>query len=168
MTDTDAHAKRRRLRRWVKISGVALLLAFVGLLISAGVSTRGHAAGDELLRQFSTRLKAAVRPTDAVARLGGDEFAIVLVGVREATHIATVADKVVEAASAPYEVGGHSLRIGASVGAAHNAELAGGWKGLVARADAKAYEAKAAGRGRRVLSDFGETVTSRVSDRQAG
>src|SRR5580692_6280254 len=40
MRQTDAHAKRRRLRRWVKISGVALLLAFVGLLISAGVSTR--------------------------------------------------------------------------------------------------------------------------------
>jgi diguanylate cyclase (GGDEF)-like protein/PAS domain S-box-containing protein len=128
----------------------------------------GHAAGDDLLRQFSARLKAAVRPTDAVARLGGDEFAIVLMGVREATHIATVADKVIEAASTPYEVGGHTLRISASVGAAHNAELAGGWKGLVARADAKAYEAKAAGRGRRVLSDFGGTVTSKVSDRQAG
>jgi len=128
----------------------------------------GHAAGDELLRQFSTRLKAAVRPSDAVARLGGDEFAIVLMGVRAATHIATVADKVVEAASTPYEIGGHSLRIGASVGAAHNAELAGGWKGLVARADAKAYEAKAAGRGRRVLSDFDETVTAKASDRQAG
>jgi diguanylate cyclase (GGDEF)-like protein/PAS domain S-box-containing protein len=128
----------------------------------------GHAAGDELLRQFSTRLKAAVRPTDAVARLGGDEFAIVLMGVREVTHIATAADKVVEAASTPYEIGGHSLRIGASVGAAHNAELAGGWKGLVARADAKAYEAKAAGRGRRVLSDFGEADTSKDSGRLAG
>jgi predicted signal transduction protein with EAL and GGDEF domain len=89
-------------------------------------------------------------------------------GVREAAHIASVADKVVEAASTPDEVGGHSLRIGASVGAAHNAALAGGWKGLVARADAKAYEAKAAGRGRRVLSDFGETVTSKDPGRVAG
>jgi diguanylate cyclase (GGDEF)-like protein len=127
----------------------------------------GHAAGDELLRQFGARLKATVRPTDAVARLGGDEFAIVLMGVREAANVAIVADKVIEAASTPYEVGGRSLRIGASVGGAHNAELAGGWKGLVARADAKAYEAKAAGRGRRVVSDF-ETTTSMDSDREAG
>jgi len=114
----------------------------------------GHATGDEVLRQFAARLKSAVRPTDAVARLGGDEFGIVLVGVREPIHAAGVADKVIEASVMPFEVGELTLRIGASVGAAYNAELEQGWQGLVGRADAKAYEAKAAGRGRRILADF--------------
>jgi diguanylate cyclase (GGDEF)-like protein/PAS domain S-box-containing protein len=117
----------------------------------------GHAMGDELLRQFAARLKAVVRPTDAVARLGGDEFGVVLVGVRAAMHAATVADKIVEAALVPFEVGNLKLKISASVGASYNADLEGGWKGLLARADAKAYEAKAAGRGRRVLPNPGDS-----------
>lgn len=40
MLETDSHAKRQVLRRWVKISGVALLLAFLALLVSAGITSR--------------------------------------------------------------------------------------------------------------------------------
>lgn len=111
--------------------------------------THGHPVGDEVLRQFAARLQAAVRPTDAVARLGGDEFAIVLSGVREKAHADTVADKVVEAAHAPFYTGALTLEIGASVGVAQGAGDGEGWQGLVARADAMVYRAKAEGRGRR-------------------
>lgn len=111
--------------------------------------THGHPVGDEVLRQFAARLQAAVRPTDAVARLGGDEFAIVLSGVREKAHADTVADKVVEAAHAPFYTDSLRLDIGASVGVAQGAADGQGWQGLVARADAMVYRAKAEGRGRR-------------------
>jgi diguanylate cyclase (GGDEF)-like protein len=42
--------------------------------------TYGHAAGDELLKQFSVELKSGFRATDVVGRLGGDEFIVVLDG----------------------------------------------------------------------------------------
>jgi len=112
----------------------------------------GHAAGDEVLRQFASRLKAIVRPTDAVARLGGDEFAVILADVREPTHAELVADKVVEAAQMPFCVEETPVLIGASVGVAYDAQGPEGWKGLIARADARVYEAKAAGRGRRSVA----------------
>jgi GGDEF domain-containing protein len=72
-------------------------------------------------------------------------------------RVEQIRDKVVEASL--IEVAELTLSIGASVGAAYNAELEGGWQGLVGRADAKAYEAKAAGRGRRILADFSVATT---------
>ena len=103
----------------------------------------------EVLRQFAARQQAAVRPTDAVARLAGDEFAIVLSGVREKANADTMANKVVEAVHAPFYTGALKLEIGASVGVAQGARDGEGWQGLVARADAMVYRAKAEGRGRR-------------------
>jgi diguanylate cyclase (GGDEF)-like protein/PAS domain S-box-containing protein len=112
----------------------------------------GHATGDEVLREFASRLQGLVRPTDAVARLGGDEFGVVLAGVREPEHAAQVAQKVVAMARQPIAVGDLALAIGASVGVAFDADADGGWKGLVARADVMAYQAKANGRNQAALA----------------
>jgi diguanylate cyclase (GGDEF)-like protein len=90
-----------------------------------------------------------VRPTDAVARLGGDEFAIVLSGIRDRAKVEAIADKIVEAAHAPFKVGELQLRIGASIGLACDASGEGGLQAFIARADAMLYKAKAQGRGRR-------------------
>jgi len=47
----------------------------------------GHMAGDQLLQQFGSELRSAVRSTDLVARWGGDEFVVVIDGDEPAIHV---------------------------------------------------------------------------------
>jgi diguanylate cyclase (GGDEF)-like protein/PAS domain S-box-containing protein len=129
--------------------GAQLALLYIDLDHFKPVNdTHGHPVGDRLLQAFAQRLRALVRPTDAVARLGGDEFAVVLSGVREAVHAQRIADKVIAAAGAPFEIDALPLRIGASVGVAIGVDAQSGWRELVARADSLLYRAKQSGRGR--------------------
>jgi len=109
--------------------------------------TYGHPLGDRVLQECAHRMTHLVRPTDAVARLGGDEFAVVLCGLVDARHARRVAEKIVDAMRLPFEIDGHVLQIGASVGVAHGAKAEDGWQGLVARADRMMYLAKQGGRG---------------------
>lgn len=134
--------------RFERGEGTSIALLYVDLDKFKPVNdTYGHPVGDELLRLFAERLQSLVRPTDAVARLGGDEFAVVLNDVRSLEHASIVAEKVVEAAHRPFAVNGLQIEVGASVGVAHG-EVDTGWNGLIERADAAVYRAKAAGRGR--------------------
>jgi len=91
-----------------------------------------------------------VRSSDVVARLGGDEFAILLGGVRSIELAETVADKVLAAASRPFDIDGHDVRVSASIGVAVMRPEDAGLRELLARADTMLYKAKAAGRGRQV------------------
>jgi diguanylate cyclase (GGDEF)-like protein/PAS domain S-box-containing protein len=130
--------------------------------------TYGHATGDEVLREFAARLQHLVRPTDAVARLGGDEFGIVLSGIQQPEHAIAVADKVVELASQPFAIGALMLNISASIGIAFDADADGGWTGLVSRADALVYQAKANGRGRTAMAPADGLLPTQRLVRPAG
>ena len=68
--------------------------------------TLGHGAGDVLLKLVAARLQAMVREEDTLARVGGDEFVLGLWHVTDADHAATVASKVIEAVSQPYDIEG--------------------------------------------------------------
>ncbi len=109
--------------------------------------TWGHPVGDQLLQAVAARFIALVRPLDLVARVGGDEFVVVLGGMPGQAAAEQVADKLVAAAGQPFDLGGRRVHIGASVGVAFAGD--DGWRGLMERADASLYRAKAAGRGRR-------------------
>jgi len=107
----------------------------------------GHATGDELLRQVALRLTASVRADDTVARLSGDEFAIIQVGVAHPDGPAILADRLVKAMAAPFEIDGQQTVIGTSIGIALYPGDGDSGEELMRAADTALYRAKAAGRG---------------------
>jgi diguanylate cyclase (GGDEF)-like protein len=109
--------------------------------------TLGHPAGDTLLRDVTQRLKLVVREVDTVARLGGDEFAIVQ-SISQPTDSVKLAERVIRAISAPYEINGNNVIIGASIGIAIAPDNGEDVDEIIKNADMALYQSKADGRGR--------------------
>jgi len=107
---------------------------------------RGHAAGDEALRQVSTALAAAVRPRDSLARYGGEEFAVLVPDV-EGAQAVQVAERLRDAVASRRLAGADGTTLTISVGVSVK-QTADTLASLLARADAALYRAKAAGRNR--------------------
>lgn len=107
----------------------------------------GHPVGDELLKAVADRLLSCIRDTDTVARLGGDEFAVLATvdGDQREAAIAT-AGKILGAVSAPYDLEGHHLHIGTSIGIALAPEHGADVEQLIKNADLALYKAKSEGR----------------------
>jgi diguanylate cyclase (GGDEF)-like protein/PAS domain S-box-containing protein len=109
--------------------------------------TLGHAIGDAVLKDAGKRLREIARDIDMVARLGGDEFAIVEGRLEQPEDAAMLAGRVVKTMAQPFEVEGHHILIGASVGIAV-APLDGiAGDVLMKNADLALYRAKDDGRG---------------------
>jgi diguanylate cyclase (GGDEF)-like protein len=108
--------------------------------------SRGHPMGDALLQEVAQRLRTRVREIDFVARFGGDEFAILQTLVDSPIDAMGVAEKLVQAISAPYLIGGVELNVTASVGIALSTPQVEGPTSLMMQADLALYTAKAAGR----------------------
>ena len=107
----------------------------------------GHPVGDVLLRQVAGRLRPLLRSCDTIARMGGDEFAIVQAGVRSPGDAGSLAQRVVEAVRDPYQVDGHEVVIGASIGVALGPDHGADPAELIRNADLSLYEVKGSGRG---------------------
>jgi diguanylate cyclase (GGDEF)-like protein len=76
----------------------------------------GQAVGDALLVAASKRIGAIMGETDMLVRLGGDEFALLLRLIDNPLDAAAIADRIVKAIAEPFEIDGHHVVIGISIG----------------------------------------------------
>lgn len=110
--------------------------------------TRGHQAGDMLLRQVAERLSGALDKNGFAARIGGDEFAIVMQNLESQDQLVASCSKLLTQIGEPYSVSGVEQLIGASIGIALIPDDGNSSDELLRLADLAMYEAKSSGRNR--------------------
>jgi diguanylate cyclase (GGDEF)-like protein len=108
--------------------------------------TLGHSIGDLLLRAVADRLRECVRSVDMVARFGGDEFCVLMHPTAQMPPADALAQRIIDTLSRPYQIEGHTIVIGASVGLCVAPRDASTAEGLLKSGDLAMYNAKAAGR----------------------
>lgn len=112
---------------------------------------RGHAVGDLLLIAVARRLEGCLRPGDTVARIGGDELAILIELPNPAEEAQHVAQRVLEHVCRPFDLEGHPVAIGASIGVAIGDDPAATPDAILRAADAAMYVGKRSGKGRWIV-----------------
>jgi diguanylate cyclase (GGDEF)-like protein len=115
--------------------------------------TLGHLVGDALIRSVADRLVPVVREGDLVARLGGDEFAVITSNVADLAGLQAITDRLIESVRAPYQVMGHTIVIGASIGIALIDRQSGDSADIMRCSDVALYRAKNDGRNRACIYD---------------
>jgi diguanylate cyclase (GGDEF)-like protein/PAS domain S-box-containing protein len=107
--------------------------------------TLGREVGDALLCEVAQRFRVALRDQDIVARLGGDEFAVGLFDISQHYEASMVAQKLLQALTAPFIIDGHDLRVGASIGISVYPQDGQDAETLLRLADIAMYRAKQGG-----------------------
>ena len=116
--------------------------------------THGHDAGDEILREFATRIRRNLRALDLPCRFGGEEFVIVMPET-DYGIASIVAERLrTKIARDPFAIhgGAEFVDVTISVGAAYILHDGDTPESLLKRADNALYRAKAEGRNRVVLA----------------
>ena len=109
--------------------------------------TLGHPAGDTLLRAVAARLLECARETAVVARLGGDEFAVIDYVTNPVVEAAALAERIRKALCEPFDLGGHQVVAGTSIGIAIAPRDGIDSDEILKNADLALYSAKGGGRG---------------------
>ena len=103
----------------------------------------GHPVGDALLKQVAERLTALAGAGDLLVRMGGDEFILVQKSVPSFDDAERMAKRIFETVTAPYELAGHDIVIGVSIGIALSPDDGASTEALLSRSDKALYQAKA-------------------------
>ncbi len=115
--------------------------------------TLGHGAGDELLQQVASRLKACLRRCDTLSRLGGDEFLVVLADLNDRRDAVMIAEKFIESLRLPFALAGQLVHISASIGIAVYPFDGESVDDLIRNADVAMYQMKSQGKNGHVFFD---------------
>ncbi len=78
----------------------------------------GHAAGQKLMKHIEARLGECLREDDVLCRVTDNEFVIVLYGIDDMNHVASVANRVLAHCGGVYDTGDLQLHVRASIGIA--------------------------------------------------
>jgi diguanylate cyclase (GGDEF)-like protein/PAS domain S-box-containing protein len=105
----------------------------------------GHLAGDDVLRQVSSRMFAVVRTRDTLARLGGDEFALLMEHCTVSAAMRTARLLRLALLRAPLHWNGNEISVGISIGVVAVATDSGDCDSVMTVADAACYTAKRRG-----------------------
>ncbi len=109
--------------------------------------TLGHPSGDQLLISVADRLRSIVRQGDSIARFGGDEFVVLQrLDSRSTRDAEDLAQRILHDLSQPYQIDGHDIIIGASVGIAFAPRDGTDPDLLLKNADMALYHAKSNGK----------------------
>jgi diguanylate cyclase (GGDEF)-like protein len=127
--------------------------------------TLGHSIGDELLRTVAGRLRRCIRETDTIARLGGDEFAIIQTAIEQPSDAASLARRIRDAVTAPFDLDGHHVIADVSIGISIAPNDATDSDQLLKNADMALYGAKSDGRG--TFRFFEPEMDARVKARRS-
>ncbi len=126
--------------------------------------TLGHRVGDMLLQEIALRLKQALAPADVLARLGGDEFAIVAPMTASVSELEALADRLIAAVNQSYEIDGHRVRSGVSIGIAVGPRDGSNCEDLLMAADLALYAVKASTRG--TYRFYDRSMNQDINDRR--
>ncbi|MCD9087464.1 EAL domain-containing protein [Stenotrophomonas sp. SY1] len=127
--------------------------------------TLGHPSGDRLLQEVARRVLGCVRTNDLVARLGGDEFAILMAPEAHPPEAAMIlAERLIATLSQPFDLEGHQLGIGTSIGIVLIDRQAETADKLMRNADLALYRAKEDGKG--CYRFFEEEMDTRMQRRR--
>ncbi len=125
--------------------------------------SHGRIIGDNLLKEVSKRLKDTLRDSDTIARNGGDEFVILIENMKDAAEPFVVANKVIEVISKKFEIGGHDIHIGSSVGISLFPLDGDEALDLIKMSDTAMYEAKKTGNNN--FQFYSSVMSNQIKDR---
>jgi diguanylate cyclase (GGDEF)-like protein/PAS domain S-box-containing protein len=114
-TDRVSLALSRRARR----PDLACAVIFLDMDLFKEINDAlGHAAGDVLLNSVAERLRGSLRAQDTAARMGGDTFAVLVEDLVCSSDLEGIAERICREMARPFDLFGHMIQSGASVGAA--------------------------------------------------
>ena len=123
----------------------------------------GHELGDQLLKTVATRITGCLGRDETVARTGGDEFVVVLTDFASTAEVAHLADRIMEALTAPFTLRGHDVHVGVSIGIGIFPQDGEDVATLMKNADTAMFKAKEAGRN--TFRFFDTSMNSRAVER---
>ena len=112
--------------------------------------SHGHDAGDDVLREFSLRIRKSIRNIDLACRYGGEEFVLVMpeTDMAVATMVAERLRRRIATEPFSIQQGACSLEVTISIGIAALGAPTDTAAAILKRADEALYRAKRDGRNR--------------------